>query len=105
MKLRQYPPVKPNNSDRWKWRFIHERPKVFQHQRFAFGEPIDDGVSYYKYKYVCFHCRKMFRPPDRSMRKEKCPECGGPVRFIGTMFKTPRRNDKRSWKKLQDILR
>ncbi len=74
----------------------------YRHQRFAFGEPIDDGHSFYKYKYLCFNCQKVFRPADRSLIIETCPNCHSiKVQCVGPMFKPPRTRDKHSWKLLK----
>ena len=75
----------------------------YRHQRFAFGEPIDDGHSFYKYKYLCFNCQKVFRPADRSYNIiEVCPNCHSTkVQGVGPMFKPPRTRDNHSWNQLR----
>ncbi len=74
----------------------------YRHQRFAFGEMIDDGHSFYKSKYLCFNCQKVFRPPDRMYTLDVCPSCHSTkIKCAGPMFKPPRSKDNHSWKRLR----
>lgn len=104
MKMRQYPPKKRPLSIGRRMKASQEYSPVPQRKRFAFGDWIDDGRDGYKRKYLCFACRKMFRSTDRHTTLESCPQCNGKLRGLGYMFKTPRKRDKRSWKKLEKIL-
>lgn len=104
MKIKQYPPKKRPLSIGRIMKSSEDNPPVPQRQRFAFGDWIDDGRDGYKRKYLCFNCRKMFRSTDKRTTLENCPECGNKLRGVGMMFKTPRKNDIRSWKKLKEIL-
>lgn len=95
----------------WKYKYDYNRRFVNRRQRFAFGEPIDDGRRYYAHKYLCFHCRKVWRPSKMNYKGSPematisaCPQCCGPLVRVGSMFKTPRRRDRRSWNQLRNIL-
>ena len=91
-----------SNHISWKW-YMYWKPLIHKHQRWAFGEPIDDGHSYYKYKYICFNCQKCFRAIDKKFNnKEQCPNCHSTkIKCCGPMFKAPRKNDKKSWNQLR----
>jgi hypothetical protein len=55
----------------------------------------------YKRKMACFDCRKTFRQTSENVGK--CPECGGELRSIGLDFKSPRRANRKQWKKAQAL--
>lgn len=104
MKIKQYPPKKRPLSIGRRMKASQPYPPQPQRQRFGFGEWIDDGRLEYKRKYICFNCNKTFRATDRHTSLKNCPECGQTLRGVGMMFKAPRKQDKRSWKKLKEIL-
>lgn len=105
MKLTQYP-RKIQNRSTGSWgraRVQYERVKVQRRKRFAFGDAcgIDRKFGGPNIpRRVCFNCRKLTR------YAYICPDCGQETTSVRTsMFKTPRRADKRSWKKLEEILK
>jgi DNA-directed RNA polymerase subunit RPC12/RpoP len=79
-------------------------------------------------QYACFACRKSFKRPQfaasigrfmtsaqiegqvreveefEQSREYKCPECGGPVYFMGKDFKAPRKSDARGWRQVQAFI-
>ena len=67
-------------------------------------------------RWVCFHCRKMFRPryahdAAAAVRRQQeaagntarmlCPDCRQPLHRIGRYFKPPRRRDVKQWEKVR----
>lgn len=51
---------------------------------------------------VCFTCRKQFsRYCDATWI---CPDCGGDLVRAGKFLKTPKRTDKKGWRKLEILL-
>jgi len=65
--------------------------------------------------YVCFACRKAWAPAairdlharrvisefTRPPEGRPCPDCGKPLIGLGLAFKPSRRNDRRTWRKLE----
>ena len=63
---------------------------------------------------VCFSCRKAWAP--QAIRDKRhchlalqenrpCPDCGKPTIGLGLAFKPPKRNDRRTWRKLETAAR
>ena len=69
------------------------------------------AFSIYKPHYACFECRKMFRRRllkdiDHDKKKSleaKCPQCGTFMADMGLDFKSPRKDDIKAWKHVQDL--
>ena len=79
-------------------------------------------------QYACFECRKCFKRNQFSAthnkfmtgeqlrgqkneaanfnkeRKYKCPDCCGPVYFMGQDFKAPKMSDLKEWKKVKELI-
>lgn len=59
-------------------------------------------------RWVCFHCRKMFRPGyahvENARTDATCPDCKAPMRRIGRYFQPPRRHDRKQWEKVRRLL-
>lgn len=51
-------------------------------------------------KYACFTCRKSFNASPR-----KCPNCGGEIHMMGTVFKAPKRQDELQWRAIEMLWR
>ncbi|HEX2622541.1 MAG TPA: hypothetical protein VHL11_20415 [Phototrophicaceae bacterium] len=49
-------------------------------------DPVVDQI------YACFGCRKAF-----NGSPSKCPNCGGIIHAMGTVFKAPKRRDEKQW--------
>lgn len=80
-----------------------------KHSAACFGEPIDDGRhGPYKSHFVCFKCRKVFKPHVQRGQSPNCqevrccPDCGSELWNCGTQFRAPRRRDVRAWRRLQE---
>ncbi len=63
-------------------------------------------VKQYKYNnsFACFNCHKSFkREVDIRKFKKKliCPNCSGVAHNLGRYFKTPKKSDKKQWKKIK----
>lgn len=61
------------------------------------------GEPYHGYTvaHACFACRKSFkRDPQRD---HACPECEGPLHWMGRAFKPPRKLDEEQWAKVQAL--
>lgn len=48
-------------------------------------------------KYVCFTCRLCFHGT------HVCPRCREDMKYVGTHFRAPRKNDRRAWKILETM--
>lgn len=48
-------------------------------------------------RYACLKCRVCFH------RHSPCPHCRQPMRYMGTHFRAPRRQDKKAWRILAEI--
>jgi hypothetical protein len=77
----------------------------------------------YKPHYACFACRKAFKQPFQyesvtqktahggycytskivSNDQPTCPECRQPMHHMGHEFKAPKQNNKKQWKKVQQL--
>lgn len=86
-----------------------------------------DLIGLHKQHFVCFGCRKQFRPrgSDGAARRVwdtsadpphwrwqppsrehvACPQCRAPMVAAGRDFKAPRRGDRRQWLKVELLLR
>ncbi len=51
-------------------------------------------------RFICFHCRKMFRKT-RIVSSACCAECGAAMVKVGVWFEPPRQSDIKSWKQLE----
>ena len=49
------------------------------------------------YNYVCIKHKKSSRGAD-------CPICGEPMVCIGKRWRIPKKNDKKGWKQLEEIV-
>ncbi|MDR0779944.1 MAG: hypothetical protein LBF16_04515 [Pseudomonadales bacterium] len=80
------------------------------------------------HQYACFKCRKCFKRPqfygaiNRFMSTEqqtaqwkeakdfeanrtyRCPDCGGPVHYMGIDFKAPRKANVRAWQEAETFI-
>lgn len=52
--------------------------------------------------HACFTCCKSWKRPITG-GTAPCPECGGPLRFMGRGFKAPRRRDRAQWRKVRRL--
>lgn len=69
-----------------------------------FSDVPDDGRhGPYRSKYVCFDCRKVWRPRGLYWlaRMSKCPQCAKILWDGGPMLKVPRRGKIKAWCKLE----
>src|SRR5579872_3636495 len=51
-------------------------------------------------KWICCHCRKMFRRPVRAENWDAtspCPQCHDDMAVVGPNFEPPKRSNKRTW--------
>ena len=74
------------------------------------------GMTTYKPHLACFNCRKTFK---RKLLKDinrdslynrgnedsiaKCPECGSLMADMGLDFESPRKNDIKAWKHMEEL--
>ena len=70
----------------------------------------------YTRPFACFRCRKVFKKPPvdgnaevlrhhgRRDEAQICPECRGPMAYMGHDFKAPRRNDLEQWEKVKRLV-
>lgn len=92
----------------WRWlldiRYNQPRNKIQmpKHIRPRFGAVPDDGHFYriVSLRYICFTCRKSWRKHQHSFIS-KCPHCGGEIRQVCPMFRTPRMSDKKAWRQIE----
>ena len=52
--------------------------------------------------HACFACRKSFKIADRP-EQATCPNCGGPIHWMGRSFKAPAMRDREQWAKVQAL--
>ena len=60
------------------------------------------GNGRYLVAHACFACRKSFKIAERP-QQAKCPNCGGPLHWMGRSFKAPAARDKEQWLKVQTL--
>ena len=64
--------------------------------------------------WVCFECRKAFKPFRRSAHvingaplpeqaSRKCPQCSNPMVNLGRKFKVPKQSDAEQWRKVERL--
>jgi hypothetical protein len=53
--------------------------------------------------HACFSCRKSFKRPIKG--DHRCPECRGPLHFMGRSFKVPAQTDTDQWRKVEALYR
>lgn len=61
-----------------------------------------EGGGQYLVAHACFDCRKCFKIADRS-EQARCPNCGGPIHWMGRSFKAPAKRDRGQWAKVQAL--
>lgn len=67
----------------------------------------------YKWKYICFNCRKSFkRVSDQDLDTKnvseaphKCPSCGKHTHIIGPKFRPPNKHNEARWKSLEILVK
>ncbi|WP_428224597.1 hypothetical protein [Flavobacterium sp.] len=61
----------------------------------------------YKPHYACFKCKKTFKRKLRWDEKEsgeaKCPQCGALMANMGLDFESPKKENSKVWRHLQDL--
>jgi hypothetical protein len=62
--------------------------------------PVSGGR--YLVAHACFLCRKSFKVASRP-QQAKCPNCGGPLHWMGRSFKAPAARDTEQWLKVQAL--
>jgi hypothetical protein len=68
------------------------------------GMPLDYSHWRGKPKRACFDCHKCFKDRTYHHRYEIttiCPNCGGKLHKMGTLFKAPRHNDTKAWEAIK----
>lgn len=71
-------------------------------------------MSSYKPHYACFSCRKTFKRrliwdvdrdhmPRRDKVPAKCPDCGQLMADMGLDFESPKKNDTKAWRHIQEL--
>ena len=53
--------------------------------------------------HACFDCRKGWKLAEEAAGK--CPQCAGPLRWMGRAFKAPKKIDLEQWKKVEALWR
>jgi hypothetical protein len=51
--------------------------------------------------HACFDCRKSWKLSEHATGK--CPECAGPLHFMGRAFKVPKKSDDEQWAKVRAL--
>lgn len=54
--------------------------------------------------YACFACRKAFKVRNTfnsTLTPRPCPNCKGPMKAMGVLFRAPRQRAVKAWKKLK----
>ena len=57
----------------------------------------------YLVAHACFGCSKSFKTRPRRDGSATCPQCGGPLHFMGRSFHAPKRSDKEQWEKVRRL--
>jgi len=66
-----------------------------------------DWGPVYRVAHACFACRRSVKiawnPMAYKIVAARCPECGGPLKWMGRTFKTPKRSDTEQWAKVEAL--
>ncbi len=97
--------IKPKYDN---WRHISRRTPT-KHRRCSnsWDSYIERFGPYHKAKCLCVTCRKVWRAHSYGpwgRPTSVCPQCGGRLLSVGPDYRTPRRNDKWAWTRLQERL-